>query len=197
MSSESGDSNHDRIVITTTTMKLIMKTTVEQWCSIHWWQSKPFIVGFCCGIWMHRNISLISWRFFAWFSHRTVWKFRPIRPIPEVVLGAPMCSSAFSRAVWSLEISKGRRSWWWCHKLVGGLVAIFYFPINIGFLIIPIDFHIFQRGSNHQPVRILKTNHSMNVFLDTAWQFFYTAMAKRWSIDRWFVGWFPASPTKN
>ena len=35
--------------------------------------------------------------------------------------------------------------------LVGGLVAIFYFPRNIGLLIIPIDFHIFQRGSNHQP----------------------------------------------
>ena len=29
--------------------------------------------------------------------------------------------------------------WWFgCHE--------FYFPINIGFLIIPIDFHIFQRG---------------------------------------------------
>ena len=38
--------------------------------------------------------------------------------------------------------------------LVGGLVAIFYFPINIGFLIIPIDVHIFQRGSKHQPVTI-------------------------------------------
>ena len=35
--------------------------------------------------------------------------------------------------------------------LVGGLVAIFYFPRNIGFLIIPIDFHFFQSGSNHQP----------------------------------------------
>ena len=30
-------------------------------------------------------------------------------------------------------------------KLVGGLVAIFYFPY-VGCLIIPIDFHIFQRG---------------------------------------------------
>ena len=30
--------------------------------------------------------------------------------------------------------------------LVGGLVAIFYFPRNIGLLIIPSDFHIFQRG---------------------------------------------------
>ena len=38
--------------------------------------------------------------------------------------------------------------------LVGGLVAIF-FPINIGLLIIPINFHIFQRGGpNHQPVVI-------------------------------------------
>ena len=37
------------------------------------------------------------------------------------------------------------------HDLVGGLVAIFYFPINIGVIIIPIDVHIFQGGSNHQP----------------------------------------------
>ena len=33
-------------------------------------------------------------------------------------------------------------------SLVGGLVAIFYFPRNIGLLIIPIDFHIFQRGGS-------------------------------------------------
>ena len=32
------------------------------------------------------------------------------------------------------------------HCLVGGLVAIFYFPINIGFLIIPIYELIFFRG---------------------------------------------------
>ena len=32
------------------------------------------------------------------------------------------------------------------NKLVGGLVAIFYFPINLGNVIIPFDFHIFQRG---------------------------------------------------
>ena len=39
-------------------------------------------------------------------------------------------------------------------KLVGGLVAIFYFPINIGLLIIPIDELIFFRGVAlaHQPV---------------------------------------------
>ena len=30
--------------------------------------------------------------------------------------------------------------------LVGGLEHQFYCPINIGLLIIPIDFHIFQRG---------------------------------------------------
>ena len=36
--------------------------------------------------------------------------------------------------------------------LVGGLEHQFYFPRNIGLLIIPIDFPIFQRGSNHQPV---------------------------------------------
>ena len=36
--------------------------------------------------------------------------------------------------------------------LVGGLVAIFYFPINIGFLI-PIDELIFFRGVNQPPTR--------------------------------------------
>ena len=36
-------------------------------------------------------------------------------------------------------------------SLVGGLQHQFCFPINIGNFIIPIDFHIFQRGSNHQP----------------------------------------------
>ena len=30
--------------------------------------------------------------------------------------------------------------------LVGGLEHLAYFPRNIGLLIIPIDFHIFQRG---------------------------------------------------
>ena len=43
---------------------------------------------------------------------------------------------------WSLWILSG---WWFgCH--------LDYFPRNIGNVIIPIDFHIFQRGSNHQPV---------------------------------------------
>ena len=36
-------------------------------------------------------------------------------------------------------------------NLVGGLVAIFGIFPYIGNFIIPIDFHIFQRGSNHQP----------------------------------------------
>ena len=35
--------------------------------------------------------------------------------------------------------------------LVGGLVAIFYFPINIGCLIIPIDELIFFRGVAQPP----------------------------------------------
>ena len=39
-------------------------------------------------------------------------------------------------------------------NLVGGLVAIFWIFPYIGNLIIPIDFHIFQRGWNHQPVII-------------------------------------------
>ena len=55
------------------------------------------------------------------------------------------------------DLKKSPAEWtgwnsWFPPMLVGGLVAMFYFPINIGFLIIPIDVHIFQRGSNHQPV---------------------------------------------
>ena len=41
-------------------------------------------------------------------------------------------------------------------NLVGGLVAIFYFPRNIGCLIIPIDVHIFQRGGEKPPTRWYK-----------------------------------------
>ena len=41
--------------------------------------------------------------------------------------------------------------------LVGDLVAIFYFPRNIGFLIIPIDGPHFSEGwPNHQPVMFLR-----------------------------------------
>ena len=47
----------------------------------------------------------------------------------------------------------------WCRiclisHLVGGLVAMFYFAIYIGLLIIPIDFHILERSSNHQPAML-------------------------------------------
>ena len=42
--------------------------------------------------------------------------------------------------------------WWFgCHFL--------NFPRNIGLLIIPIDFHIFQRGWNHQPVHVFLEIH--------------------------------------
>ena len=36
--------------------------------------------------------------------------------------------------------------------MVGGLVAIVYFPINIGNLIIPIDELIFFRGVAYPPI---------------------------------------------
>jgi len=39
-------------------------------------------------------------------------------------------------------------------ELVGGLEYEFYDFPYVGNFIIPTDFHIFQRGSNHQPVEI-------------------------------------------
>ena len=55
-------------------------------------------------------------------------------------------------------------------QLVGGLVAIFYFPINIGLLIIPTDFHIFQRGgpttNQSQILPVCFSHHQIaNLFL--------------------------------
>ena len=50
--------------------------------------------------------------------------------------------------------------------------AIFYFPRNIGKFIIPIDFHIFRRGSNHQPdvdwcwLLIVKTWINLSINMD-------------------------------
>ena len=54
------------------------------------------------------------------------------------------------------------KAWWFKERdhrkmmkhvelLVGGLEHEFYFSIQLG-IIIPTDFHIFQRGWNHQPV---------------------------------------------
>ena len=52
---------------------------------------------------------------------------------------------------------------WWdlspCSYLVGGLEHFLF--SHISGIIIPIDFHIFQRGSNHQPDVVINiTNHS-------------------------------------
>ena len=50
----------------------------------------------------------------------------------------------------------------WDQLLVGGLVAIFYCPINIGFLIIPIDELIFFRGVAQPPTRTsININHRL------------------------------------
>ena len=53
-----------------------------------------------------------------------------------------------------IEINHGRKAMWntWKIYLVGGLVAIWIIFPYIGNVIIPIDLHIFQRGSKHQPV---------------------------------------------
>ena len=45
--------------------------------------------------------------------------------------------------------------------LVVWLPSMNYFPRNIGNVIIPTDFHIFQRGWNHQPgIMWIRTGHS-------------------------------------
>ena len=71
--------------------------------------------------------------------------------------------------------------------LVGGLVAMFYFPRNIGILIIPIDFHTFQRGSNHQPGIFFVGQRFFSVFVllfpAVFWDvffFFFASQAKAW-----------------
>ena len=46
----------------------------------------------------------------------------------------------------------------WNHQLVGGLEHFLYmfFPFHVWDVILPIDFHIVQRGWNHHPVKILE-----------------------------------------
>ena len=52
--------------------------------------------------------------------------------------------------------------WWWAvNNLVGGdwnmtFIYFYEFPYDLGRMI-PTDFHIFQRGWNHQPDEILET----------------------------------------
>jgi hypothetical protein len=53
--------------------------------------------------------------------------------------------------------------------LVGGLEHEFYFPFHIWDVILPIDFHIFQDGWNHQPdilsICLLYLSENLSVYL--------------------------------
>ena len=55
------------------------------------------------------------------------------------------------------------------HRLVGALEHQLYSPINIGNVLIPIDFPIFQRGLfHHQPVGIVASEWAARVVNSTA-----------------------------
>ena len=97
---------------------------------------------------LHNNIwypmqNTCSWLFMTMLIYRTSphrWTFRKmVKPARHG--GNPIIS-------WMVFVKKSLKktgSGWWfgCHE--------FYFPIDIGNFIIPIDVHIFQRGWNHQP----------------------------------------------
>ena len=71
------------------------------------------------------------WLFFTFFSMCTLGQCsKPLNPMIH------------------LQVIHGLENWRWfiIGFLVGGLEDQLYFPRNIGFLIIPIDLHIFQRG---------------------------------------------------
>ena len=65
----------------------------------------------------------------------------------------PWCIRCYHhRRVSHLSPGKNRLTIYFEDNLVGGLEHQFYFPINIGNVIIPIDFHICSEGwPNHQP----------------------------------------------
>ena len=66
--------------------------------------------------------------------------------------------------------------------LVGGLVAMFYFPINIGFLIIPIDELIFFRGVAQPPTSqsiSIKAHHFFSRWSPPVLEVMAQALAQR------------------
>ena len=74
-------------------------------------------------------------------------------------------------------------------ELVGGLVAIFYFPINIGLLIIPIDFHIFQRGGPTTNRRRMNPCY-LHLGLHRIWTCRTTlTRVTRWMLWQWVTSW--------
>ena len=89
-------------------------------------------------------IQLVHFQYFPVFSGN-----RPVSASP--VAKAGLVAKAF-------QDQKDQHSF-----LVGGLVAIFYFPRNIGFLIIPIDELLFFRGVGIQP----PTSDVLEKFMDT------------------------------
>ena len=83
------------------------------------------------------------WRRLAWAPTRPLpWSTRPSDGRhdgdAEIRRGDPGIYFKPQKGCWKMAL---RTKFW-----VGGLVAIFYFSIYMGIIIIPIDFHIFQRG---------------------------------------------------
>ena len=81
-------------------------------------------------------------------GQRGLWRFRDENYLED----HPTASNPGDRV--SLQLSRVIQ-----HLLVGGLEHFWHFPINIGNVFIPVDFHIFQRGGPGPPTRYSSIYH--------------------------------------
>ena len=136
--------------------------------NIHFSSSEEFIA---INIFMDYSWVLQIWAwdfvwFPWWFPQKTMVNFTdrddPTGASPPGLTGASPSALATTRTSWTAwKLGVGRQLKWgatlkipkatYKHILVGGLEHLDYYSIQLG-IIIPIDFHIFQRGWTHQPV---------------------------------------------
>ena len=125
-------------------------------CSFLWWISQLcffFTGGYTNGIYNNNYQSyqiqwICAWRFLELISPIS-WGQKPHPADADCLI---YFFRRFSQLKFSQPPTRQQTPAYYPY-LVGGLVAIFYFPISIGLLIIPIDGLIFFRGvaKNHQP----------------------------------------------
>ena len=125
---------------------------LSQWTKLYWVRECPMtshIVTFTGNIkpvvWFHFSRNMLG------MTGKPRWKVHVWLPWSCILLCRKLSASAASSTVKHHPLSAGD------DDLVGGLEHEWIIFHNNGNVIIPTEFHIFQRGWNHQPVMMMMT----------------------------------------
>ena len=96
------------------------------------------------------------------YKKSSSFKYLQAAEFSQVYVHHSNCNCLFSNTMDRAQFCDKINSGWWfgCH---------FLFSINIGFIIIPIDFHIFQRGGPTTNQKSIGQSYSMEWYVQQFW----------------------------